>query len=431
MKQILGLIILFSWVLPAYAQDGSTTTEKTDKSEATEVVSKESIGIRKIKHNDQVLPRFFIDVNYKLGRISQKVETIDLAAQYENTITANTKFGETKFTDGVSHGGDIQIGLFVGKGRRFGIGTGVSYFIQTADLTMKDLMHVEYQSSDNKSRIFRQHITSTVPIVEEWKFTSINIPLMLKLKHQFRNSKLGFMLDAGGFLNISNKNKYSTNATFDYEAIYKLSNDGSVAGFDNGVKPGANSWLITKDFYNNTTPLPANSIEDFFNNKKGEGYNVGLNQAASAANKSGTSTYNDLSYGAIAQLSLSYYLSYNVTFNLGGYYMYQLWNNDGKQNYRITDKIGDYSSLMNGIKTATASSYGMTVGFRFFFGEKRDLDWDNIPDKQDKCMERYGLLVNGGCPDTDNDGIIDDEDDCIDVPGTRVLMVVLLETVMV
>jgi len=48
-----------------------------------------------------------------------------------------------------------------------------------------------------------------------------------------------------------------------------------------------------------------------------------------------------------------------------------------------------------------------------------DTDADGIPDKDDACPTEKGLLVNKGCPvrDKDGDGIKDEVDKCIDVPG--------------
>lgn len=41
-----------------------------------------------------------------------------------------------------------------------------------------------------------------------------------------------------------------------------------------------------------------------------------------------------------------------------------------------------------------------------------DTDGDGILDKNDECPEVAGLAALGGCPDTDGDGIKDTEDEC-------------------
>lgn len=41
-----------------------------------------------------------------------------------------------------------------------------------------------------------------------------------------------------------------------------------------------------------------------------------------------------------------------------------------------------------------------------------DKDKDGVTDKDDECPELFGLELYNGCPDTDHDGIIDPNDDC-------------------
>jgi len=48
-----------------------------------------------------------------------------------------------------------------------------------------------------------------------------------------------------------------------------------------------------------------------------------------------------------------------------------------------------------------------------------DKDGDGIADKDDRCINEPGLVSNYGCPlrDSDSDGITDDKDKCVTVPG--------------
>lgn len=46
-----------------------------------------------------------------------------------------------------------------------------------------------------------------------------------------------------------------------------------------------------------------------------------------------------------------------------------------------------------------------------------DKDSDGVPDPEDQCPDVSGLPSFNGCPDTDEDGITDREDDCPEVPG--------------
>ena len=46
-----------------------------------------------------------------------------------------------------------------------------------------------------------------------------------------------------------------------------------------------------------------------------------------------------------------------------------------------------------------------------------DKDKDGLRDIDDECPEEFGLHINKGCPDKDSDGIIDKNDTCPEVPG--------------
>lgn len=59
---------------------------------------------------------------------------------------------------------------------------------------------------------------------------------------------------------------------------------------------------------------------------------------------------------------------------------------------------------------------GLVVGFTF--GDK-DSDDDGVVDEEDACPAIAGSATLGGCPDTDGDGIADREDTCPNEPGEQ------------
>lgn len=61
------------------------------------------------------------------------------------------------------------------------------------------------------------------------------------------------------------------------------------------------------------------------------------------------------------------------------------------------------------------------IGATFFFGDE-DSDEDGILDKDDRCPDVPGVPNLMGCPDKDGDGIGDAEDKCPDVPGVASAM---------
>lgn len=53
-----------------------------------------------------------------------------------------------------------------------------------------------------------------------------------------------------------------------------------------------------------------------------------------------------------------------------------------------------------------------SVGMVIRFGKGEDTDGDGIPNWEDSCPDKAGIVLFNGCPDTDNDGITDAEDAC-------------------
>ena len=103
----------------------------------------------------------------------------------------------------------------------------------------------------------------------------------------------------------------------------------------------------------------------------------------------------------------------------------------GGFNWRIGDNVA--------LHTAVAYTFGITddfdndlvysIGMMFDLGDEKfievvvepepvDTDSDGIVDEEDDCPEVPGLLEFNGCPDTDGDGFTDATDDCPEVAGS-------------
>ncbi len=315
---------------------------------------------------DSLSPRWCFDINLKGGMQSQNFTANNFASDYLNAV--NGAIGKLNYTNGMSYGFDFQLGYFFDKKRHFGIGAGMMFLLEQGDLTM-DQFHIEYQSADAQSPVsqtFRQLITADGPIKETIKSSSINVPLLLKYKTQL-SRKLGLGVDAGVLFNVQMRNSYSSNASFDYEAIYKFTNTGSgyVAVYDNSPSPDqVNEQFITRQQVSKESA----NVQAYFNNLRSQGYNVGLNQSPN--HNSGTVTYTG-SIGYLVQSSVSYKLSDYLSLNLGLYYFMQsLDNSANNKNYKLTDKVGSYNSLMNSVSTVQNSSYGLNLGLRIYFDKK-------------------------------------------------------------
>ncbi len=356
-------------------------------------------------------PRWTIDVNLLGGLASQSFTTANTTANYSDAVSANT--GELKYSKGYSFGADAQLGFFFGKKRHFGIGTGIMYMQQYGVATLSGF-NTDARATDASGNIFRQVLTGN-DLTEDITTSMVNIPVVLKYKDRF-SKHWGFAMDAGALLNLQVNHSYTAHAKFDQGAIYKFvqSDGGTTAVYDNSPTPSADSWIITKaEFLQNN---PNGNWEDYAAIKRSMGINVG--DGLTTGNRTGNSSFKTGSVGFIIQPSISYYVSDNVAFNFGGYYMVQPFKNDAQKGYRLTDGNGSYSSVMNNVTASTNHAYGLNVGVRFLLGRKeKDRDHDGITNKKDDCPDVYGLAEFNGCPDTDKDGIQDSKDSCPKVWG--------------
>jgi OOP family OmpA-OmpF porin len=312
---------------------------------------------------DRDLSRWVLDVNLLGGTYNQTMDMASTKPNYLNGINVNT--GNAGFHHGRAYGGDLQVGYFFGKNKNWGIGTGILYLRETGNITLDDF-HAEDQSVDNNGYTFRQ-VVSANAIKEEIHIDNYNIPLVLKYKNRF-SQHWGFTADAGVLFNVQAKSNYSTNATFDYEAIYKfVTNEGvNTPVYETSVIPADNDFLITKAHFSKNNPT--GSVEDYFNQKSAAGYNVGL--GVKPKQQGGSSSYSQGSVGFILQPSLNYFFSDRVALNVGAYYINQTFKNEATASYTLTGKPGEYNTVVNSVDKVHTQSFGGNLGLRFFLGKK-------------------------------------------------------------
>jgi outer membrane protein OmpA-like peptidoglycan-associated protein len=404
MKKLFFLLIAASGALSAIAQEAPATTQQKTPAPA---------GQMKKYTADEGLPRWVIDLNLMGGVLTHDITTTNPVLNYTNALNSSGVSG-LKFENGMSYGGNAQVGFFFDNKSHWGIGTGIMYLMQKGDVTL-DKYKVEYQSVDGHGNIFRQITTASAPIREQLEMTNISIPVVLKYKHRFTR-RVGVTADAGLVYSAQFKTNYNTDAKFTYEAIYRHINtpNGIVTVYDNAATPSNTDLLITEQQYLNTHP--GGNTADYLTQQRILGYNVGKDMEP--ASKKGDISYAQSSVGFLFQPSFSLYLSDKVALNIGGYYLYQMFTHAPTGN-RITDKVGDYNTVLNNVTTTKAASYGGNLGLRFYFSKFSDRDKDGVPNRVDKCPWTPGLPQFDGCPDTDGDGIPDSQDSCVDVPGLK------------
>ena len=316
----------------------------------------------KLRSSDESRGVFFTELNLSRGSTKNiQVTSVDYSSKYLNAL--NSPKIQIKFTTGYSYGGDLEIGYFFKHKTNWGIATGCSYTVQSGNITI-DTFHVEYQKNDFQGNLFRQLITANKPMNEELNTVNVNIPLLLKYKRNL-GSHLGFEVDGSIIYNIEYRNKYVTNAAFDYEAIYQYhhNTDGTyTAVYDNSPVPSTTKdWFITKSQYSASNPAGMNKA---FDSLGIEGYNVGLKK--SPANNRGYVAYVKSSFGCLLRLQLTYTMSEKVVIMVGGFYMFQNLSNSAG-NYKITDNVGSYTSLLHSITSLQYVTYGVSAGIRWNF----------------------------------------------------------------
>jgi outer membrane protein OmpA-like peptidoglycan-associated protein len=383
------------------------------------------------KTNDQVLPQWAIEFTYGQGNVANTIAAKkNIGSSYLNAL-ADSSFGNLDFASGKIFSYDGRLIYYFNKkrkldhtdgmSRKFGICTGISYQQHTGIMGL-DAFKVSYEAKDNNTQTFRQILTNNGKITDTLTTKIYNVPLMLVFKHQLGGLLKGFGVgvETGALFGIKNTVAYSAAGAFNYEGIYNY--DGGPANFDN-TAGGKNTSIIYTDNYLSTrsnTNIGDGSVGAFLEDKFSQGFNLGLNKSINK-NTNGTTKYTETSFGFRIAPQITYQLNYNLSFVLGGFYNYQVFKNNNST-YKITDRVGDYNAMVNGIQKNIATSYGANVGFRFYFGERKDSDGDGFYDRRgikdrnsDECIEQHGTYR--GCPDRDDDKVPDEVDKCREVSG--------------
>jgi hypothetical protein len=325
------------------------------------------------------MPSFFVDVDANVGVLMQKASGGVNTANYPSLVTATS--GKLSFTNGLYTSADVQFGYYIDRNRSFGIGTGIVVSQSSGTLGL-DTFHAEFKAYDYKGNVFRQIVSTDHPIAETENRTSISIPILLRYKKDI-NPKTLFTVDAGLLYNIQSQDKWSTNANFDYEAIYHFINNGSATTYESSLVPGNEDLIWTKTAV--VKQNPGVNLNNFFATRNAALYSIGLNENVNK--KSGTLKPVTGSLGYTAAAAFNFKIGKKIYFRLGAYYLTQTFNNTSQANNSVlTSKIirnvagqdvgVDYSSLMAGTKSVQTSSYGITLGFKIYLSSRSLLDFE-------------------------------------------------------
>ncbi|MCW3121446.1 MAG: hypothetical protein JWQ38_938 [Flavipsychrobacter sp.] len=305
--------------------------------------------------------KVYLELDFRPGKLTETYNAYPLTLNYSNPV--NVSVGQMKYTASRSFGYNAALGFFFDRRRRFALQSGLIYNKREGTLDV-DRFHVEYQSRDYKGSTFRQVITANNGLHEQITSEHISIPLLLR--YNIVLSELFTLnLDAGILYNTWMTNNYTTQASFDYEAIYQFEGTGSnlTYNYDNSPVPDPHDWLITKTEFNKDNPK--GSIDAYFADLKKIGYNVGLNKPATK--KAGEVNYQKKKIGYMGQLDLGFLVTKNLMLKAGIFYQSESFAGKPRTRSMLTNKPGEYNPMLNYVKDVTMINYGFSVGLTYNF----------------------------------------------------------------
>jgi len=315
-----------------------------------------------VRYGDGPPPKTFLEADFGVAASAENINSPSLYSGYANPI--NTYAGNLSYNSGKSNSYKIQGGYYFGRHRNFGIGTGLIYSRQSGSLGL-DSFNVDYKAVDFNGNVYRQQINADGPINENIKTSNVSVPIFLRYKKDLTNDMF-LTADLGVSYNLLFQNNYSASGAFDYEAVYKIEGTGTNLTYlyDNAVVPGSTDWLVTKAEFNKDNPN--GNIQAYFNQLHELGYNVGLGDTIK---KNGKVNYTNKTAGFNFQVALNYKIRDKIYGKAGLYVMEQTISNPANNNTTLlTDKPGEYNSLLNLTRNVQTWNYGIQFGIGFNIG---------------------------------------------------------------
>ncbi len=312
-----------------------------------------------LRWEDTPQPKFFFEGNIYLGGVGGNLSAADINSAYKSPV--NTYASDIKYTDKFMFGVNLTAGYYFNKKRNLGIGTGITFLTQSSSMQM-DTFHNEFMALDFESHVFRQSVSSKSGIQESITNTNISIPVFIRYKKPI-SENLTFTLDAGVLIGLLMQAKSTASGSFDYEAIYKITNNGTanIYSYDNAPIPASTDILFTRAQYALDNPT-GGDVNAYFNSLQKVGYSVGLNNKVS---KTSTINYKSMSIDASVQASMHYYYNQHITFKGGLYVLTESFSNKSAATTPFTTTPGSYNSFLQYTKTVLNYSYGLVLGVNY------------------------------------------------------------------
>lgn len=278
-------------------------------------------------------PRLNFDLSFFGGIVKPKFDFTDsLIQNYRNSQVFSASNKSIDPTVSMSaYGAELSASYFFDRRRKIGFGLGIQYQLIKGEIKA-DSFQVSYTSPLER---FDNYDFTTIRTVSSASFTEnfsasmISIPLVFK----YRNK-------------ISKKFKYEISAG----AIWNLSFSGTSTVSDNFID--YTSSIVNPKDINQICPAGESS-----------NFDVGLKQRPTEGKSDFTFTGG---LGWMVKPSIYYTLSHRLSLNLGMLFMFNSINNSAEADkYKVTDHVGEYTTMMNGIPKISNQNYFLNLGLRF------------------------------------------------------------------
>jgi hypothetical protein len=312
---------------------------------------------------------FNIDLSLSYGMDIPSISINDfnnsaLFANYDRASedwNSTNKFSESQMNVQSILSAGITGTYYFGVLAKVGLTSGINWSQINAEISNKNLIHISYRAEDTTGTSYRR-IISSKGITENYTASYLSVPLMGKYKFNLRkiSNKLSFELGAGVNMNL-NMTAMSSDptGTFTYEAIY-------TAQQETGKFP-------TYEYLNQEQIDASNNVylwniedgrEDVNYVAQREGLDLGVDKTLKMTDKK---TVFKGGIGAIVSPTLYYKIGNKMFAALGFTYATNTFSFDKAAEYRITDKVGEYHSLLQSVPKFSMPVLSFNFSIRYAF----------------------------------------------------------------
>ncbi len=312
---------------------------------------------------------FNIDLSLSYGMNIPSIAIKDfnnsgLFANYERASedwSSSNKFSESKMNVKSILSAGISGTYYFGVLAKVGLTSGINWSQINAEIANNNDMHISYRAEDPTGTSYRR-IISSKGITENYTASYFSVPLMGKYKFNLRkiSNKLSFEIGAGVNMNL-NMTAMSSNpsGTFTYEAIY-------TAQQETGEFP-TYTYLSQEEIDANTNVYQwniENGREDINYVAQNEGLDLGVDKSLKLTENK---TVFKGGLGAIVSPTLYYKIGNKMFAALGFTYTTNTFSFDKASAYSITDKVGEYHSLLQSVPKFSMPVLSFNFSIRYAF----------------------------------------------------------------